>query len=118
VSRGTFVIRNGELVEKGGPLDIRPVPARSHLPSPMLNMDSIGDLRSMADGKIYSSKSALRRGYKAAGVVEMGSDAPRSAPAPKRERITKDDIGRAIQKVKQGYKPAPLETESSTSWQE
>jgi hypothetical protein len=85
-ARGTFVIRNGELVEKGGPLDVRPVPARSHLRCPMVNMDSIGDLRSMADGKLNSSKSALRRGYKNASVVELGSDAPttRAAAAPAR----------------------------------
>lgn len=115
MSRGTFVIRNGELVEKGGPLDIRPRPARSHLPAPMLQMDSIGDLQSQADGKFYSSKSALRRGYKEAGVVEVGNDAPMT-PRDNSKRITKAEVGEALRKVKSGYKPAPLQKESDTSW--
>lgn len=114
--RGTFVIRNGELVEKGGPRDVRPAPARSHLPAPMLNMDSMGDLKSMVDGKFYSSKSALRRGYKAAGMVEVGSDAP-TRTLDNSSRITKNEIGEAYRKVKAGYKPKPLERESSISWQ-
>lgn len=114
--RGTFVIRNGELVEKGGPFDIRPRPARSLLPAPMLNMDSIGDLRSMADGKVYSSKSALRRGYKAAGVVEVGGEAPTRTLDNSRP-VTKNEVGEAYRKVRAGYKPKPLESESSTAWQ-
>jgi len=115
-NRGTFVFRNGALVEKGGPLDRRPAPARSHLPAPMLNMDSIGDLRSMADGRVYSSKSALRRGYKAAGVVEVGDQAP-TRTLDNSRRITKNEIGEAYRKVRAGYKPKPLESESSTAWQ-
>lgn len=115
MSRGTFVIRNGELVEKGGPLDIRPPVARSHLPTPMLQMDSMPDIQSHADGKHYSSKSALRRGYKDKGVVELGNDAPMT-PRDNSKRITKAEIGAAIRKVKAGYRPAPLVPESDTSW--
>ena len=108
--RGTFVFRNGELVEKGGPLDIRPVAARSHLPTPYVIGDHLPDVLSHADGKVYSSKSAMRKGYKAAGVVELGNDAPRTTPQSTSDRITKREIREALQKVKAGYRPAPLET--------
>lgn len=35
-----------------------------------------GELRNMADGKMYDSKSEYRKSLKAHGMVEMGSDAP------------------------------------------
>jgi hypothetical protein len=105
---GTFVYRNGELVEKhlAGPLFGKG--PRSGLPTPMIISDGT-EVRSMGDGKIYTSKSALRRSYKEQGFVELGNDAPRTRgtiakPDPKA------DLVEALQKVKQGYKPPPLET--------
>ena len=107
--RGTFVYRNGECVEKYGPLDVREPPARSHLPTPYVIGDTLPDLVGMHDGKHYSSKSALRKSYKASGLVELGNDAPvthasNAKPAPK------NDVIDAYRKVRDGYKPAPLET--------
>lgn len=110
MTRGTFVMRAGRLVAKHGPEDIRPAPARSALPAPMLNLDTMGALKSMVDGQTYDSKAALRASYRAAGVEEVGNDAPREATAPGRPAVTSADVGEAFQMVRQGYKPAPLDT--------
>lgn len=53
---------------------------RSDLPCPMLIMDTIDPVQSMADGNFYTSKQALRRTYRADGnpqgkeFVEVGND--------------------------------------------
>lgn len=72
------------------PHNCRPeAPQRSDLPMPMISFDTMeGGVQSQVDGKIYTSKSALRRSYKAAGVVEVGND-------PQRHRkFTKPPIDR------------------------
>lgn len=58
-------------------IDWRPLPpvekpirhrgARSGFPCPMVIRDNIDGLQSMADGRVYDSKSALRRSYTADG---------------------------------------------------
>ena len=103
--RGTFVYRGGELVEKGGPLDVRLPVAASHLPRPYVISDQLPDLRGMHDGKFYDSKSKLRRSYRAAGVIELGSDAPTTPAPPQRKRVTRNDVGEAYRKVRDGYRP-------------
>lgn len=108
--RCSFVMRGGRLVEKYGSEDIRPRLARSHLPAPMVIRDGNDGVRSMVDGRIYDSNSALRASYRAAGVEEVGNDAPTVATAPERPPVTAADVGEAYQMVRQGYKPAPLET--------
>ncbi|WP_278368654.1 hypothetical protein [Acetobacter orientalis] len=53
---------------------------RSNLPCPMLITDTIEPMQSMADGKFYTSKHALRRTYRADGnpqgkeFIEVGND--------------------------------------------
>lgn len=79
----SWVYRNGEIVEKGGPLDIRPEPQRSDLPIPFVASDTMDPVQSMLDGRMYTSKAALRATYKAAGVVEVGNDPARLRPKPK-----------------------------------
>lgn len=121
MSRETFVFRNGELVEKYGPMDVRPVAPRSALPAPMYICDHMPAAQSMVDGRTYESKSAMRAGYREAGAregtryVEIGNEAP-PAPSGVRDKITRDEIGSAFQKVRDGYKPAPLQTEGNDSW--
>jgi hypothetical protein len=51
-------------------------PNRSDLPSPGLISDQHEPFLSMADGKVYDSKSAYRRTLKAKGLTEVGNDAP------------------------------------------
>jgi hypothetical protein len=57
--RGSWVYRNGELVEKGGPKDVRLAPPRSSLPCPMIMSDAMPACEHV-DGKFYDSKSAYR----------------------------------------------------------
>ena len=77
---------------------------RSELSAPMIIKDEIGAVQSQLTGKIYDSKSGLRKEYKAHGVTEIGNEAPVNN-APKRPQISKDDIGKAIHMVKNGYRP-------------
>lgn len=73
-------------------------PARSNLPMPMLARDQMDPVQSQLDGKLYDSKSALRRTYKQAGVVEVGNDPARLRPPPKPKQ---DEAGvrRTIEKA-------------------
>jgi len=71
----------------------------------MLIRDTIDPTRSMADGQIYTSKAALRAGYRAKGMIEVGNE-PMARTAPATQEITRDDIERAYSQVAQGYKPA------------
>lgn len=64
--------------------------AQSGLSCPRIMSDTMDPVKSMLDGKLYDSKSALRSTYKAAGVVEVGNDssvtAPKLQPKPKPDR--------------------------------
>ena len=90
----------------------RPQGKRSNLPMPMVCFDTIeGGVESMVDGKIYTSKSALRRSYKAAGVVEVGNDPQRFAKKqrPKIDRRqVKESLEKAAAKVARGDVSAHL----------
>ncbi len=66
---------------------IRSPPAhRSALPCPMLITDSIEPTQSMADGKFYTSKTALRRTYRPEGnpqgveYIEVGNNQDPTIP--------------------------------------
>ena len=59
-------------------------------------------LKSMADGKMYDSKSAYRKSLKAQGLVELGNDAPSTCEEPEYkicEKELKRDIAEAIQQL-------------------
>lgn len=96
MNRGTWVYRNGRLVEKGGPLDVRMASARSDMPCPMLISDSM-ELTEHVDGRFYSSKSTYRRVTKAHGLIEVGND-PGRFNRPKRPDRDKG-IDQAIDKA-------------------
>lgn len=91
---------------------------RSHLAAPFFIKDEMGAVQSQLTGKIYDSKSGLRKEYKSYGVTEIGNDKP-DVKAPPRPKVTKNDIGEAINKVRQGYRPnaeaAPI-TATQTGW--
>lgn len=64
---------------------------RSDLAAPIIVRDTI-ELKSMADGKTYTSKRALRKSYREQGFVEMGNQRPkRKKPSrkPVRETVEK-----------------------------
>ena len=70
----------------------------------MIIRDDMPAIKSMASGKMYDSKSAIRAEYKSRGLVELGNDVP-DIKQPERPKITKEEIGAAIQKVRDGYRP-------------
>lgn len=70
--------------------------------------------RSMADGKVYTSKSAMRRSYRASGnpqgvhYDEVGNDPARfrqPTPAKPDERGIKDAVDRAFARFERGERP-------------
>jgi len=73
--------------------------ARSDLPMPMIKLDTTEPLTSMADGKVYTSKAAMRESYKPGGnpqgmeYIEVGDDrsfvnpTPKAMPRPDRQAI-------------------------------
>jgi|SRR5215831_5803476 len=66
--------------------------------------DTIDGTWHPADGKYYDSKSNFRRTTKSRGMVEVGTEKQQD----RRDFGTGDirrDIGEAIQKVNQGYRP-------------
>jgi hypothetical protein len=51
---------------------------QGELKAPMIIGDSMKALRSQASGKIYDSKSSLRREYRDLGMIEVGNDVPKT----------------------------------------
>lgn len=99
MSRATYVLRNGKLVEKASAPPLRAVHVISDTMSPTVHM---------ADGKTYESKSAFRRRTKASGCIEVGNEklVPKTVEFSNAERV--DAIKRAIDQHEQGYRPPPL----------
>lgn len=80
--------------------------------------DTIGDTWHPADGKHYDSKSNFRRATKSRGMVEVGTE----KQVDRRDFGSGDisrDIGEAIRKVNQGYRPHTEAARfSSDGWQD
>ena len=72
---------------------------RSHLPSPHLIRDQTDPFKSMADGKLYDSKSAYRRTLKDRGLVELGNDAPVTPPKPEMKTTRREVLHRQLADV-------------------
>jgi hypothetical protein len=81
--------------------------ARSSLPAPMVISDTIEPVKSMADGKYYSSKAALRSTYKPSGnpqgisYVEVGNET--ASIGSKSKRDSKKEINESLQKALARY---------------
>lgn len=79
--------------------------ARSRLPSPMVISDHIEPTQSMADGRYYESKSAIRAATKRGGFVEVGNDTswkkPRARSKPDRKQI-KETLEKATARYERG----------------
>jgi hypothetical protein len=102
----SWIIRGDRLIERDSPEDIatRLSTPRSGFPAPKIVRDTMGAVRSMQDGKVYDSRSALYRSYRAAGlrIVEKGE--PIEALNPMSD-MRNSDVLKAIGKVKGGCKP-------------
>lgn len=72
---------NYKLIDWSKPLTVerkpQVAPARSFLPCPHIIGDVMEPVQSMASGKYYESKSAIRAEYKRLGMVEIGNDPSR-----------------------------------------
>jgi hypothetical protein len=75
----------------------------------MVISDTMSALRCMADGKMYESKSQMSAVHKARGYIEVGNEIEATmkvaARKPERPRVTKAEVAKALDKVKQGYRP-------------
>lgn len=73
---------------------------RSDLKAPGLILDTMQEVRSQLDGKVYDSKAALRRTYKQAGVVEVGNDSSVTDPKPyKRPKLDRKAVSNSVEKA-------------------
>jgi len=96
--RERYVYRNGELVNV---MDLEfEESKRSPLGAPMIISDNMAPIRSMADGKMYDSKSSYERGVRATGCRVVGNDRLESTTTavPRAGH----DIKRAIDQLKAG----------------
>ena len=62
---------------------------QGELCAPMVITDGMRAVQSMTDGKMYDSKSALRKEYRRAGVIEVGNDVPTKKASLSRDEKTK-----------------------------
>lgn len=80
-----------------------PPPARSSLPAPRLVSDQIEPVQCQATGVWHDSKSALRAGYKAAGVIEKGNDKRPAWKMPRTpKQVIRDTVKKALARVERG----------------
>ena len=74
--------------------------ARSDLPCPQIISDEMPPTQSMADGKIYTSKSGIEAATRRAGCVTVGND--KREPF-KRKKPTRDEIKATVEKAAARY---------------
>jgi len=103
-------------------IDWRPLPpvdkpirqrgARSGFPCPMVIRDSMDDIQSMADGRVYDSKSALRRSYTADGNPQGrdyqeigGTEIEPAGRASVDKKALRDAVDKAMHDVETGQIP-------------
>jgi len=58
---------------------------RASVAAPMIICDGL-EVKSMVDGKVYTSKAALRASYRQAGVIEVGNEVQKPPPRVKPDR--------------------------------
>lgn len=96
--RTTYVIRNGEFVEKPS----------TYTDAPQIITDEMPPTRHMGNGKYYTSKKKFRQATKEAGCVEIGNESPLTTPRKPVEldrRRRREDIKRAIGDLRDGRAP-------------
>lgn len=73
--------------------------SQGQLCAPMVITDGMPALQSQTDGRLYDSKSNLRREYRRAGVIEVGNDVPTQRPKADKTALRKARraaIGKAL----------------------
>ncbi len=69
MTRTTYVLRAGELVDKRSA-----APLHAGAAAPMIRTDGMAPVRSMADGRIYESRSGYYASVRAAGCEIVGDE--------------------------------------------
>lgn len=70
-----------------------------------------------ADGKEYDSRSDYDAVTKSRGLLEIGdADLSKAIGPNEADASIKADVIEAVQKVSQGYKPAPVEGNGTEGW--
>lgn len=91
-----------------GPRPQRARGPRSELPGPMVISDVMPETQCMANGKHYTSKSAMRKAHQALGYTEVGNDKRERFQRPKVDRQKlKDSIHKAKARVERGERSRP-----------
>ncbi len=86
-----------------------PTAGRSALPCPILLKPFDEPVQSMADGKWYTSKTALAASHRRAGAIEIGNEEIRNvAPEPDTTQ-RRQDIKRAVHDVLTGNIPPEIQ---------
>jgi hypothetical protein len=93
MARETYVLRDGKLVTKAEAYAM----AAGDRSGPFVISDSMDPIRSMADGRMYDSKSAYYRSVRAAGCEIVGNDTASLRHRPTELPRVAPDIARAIQ---------------------
>jgi hypothetical protein len=100
MSRATYVLRGGELVEKH-----LAEPLHDGAAAPFVRADGMDAVKSMADGKVYDSKSAYYASVRRAGCEIVGDDRGGFGPRPEyRPQNIGQDIKRSIEQLRAGYR--------------
>ncbi|HEY5412541.1 MAG TPA: hypothetical protein VIJ94_17625 [Caulobacteraceae bacterium] len=69
MTRTTYVLRGGELIDKRSAL-----PLHAGAAAPMIRADGMAPVRSMADGRVYESRSGYYASVRAAGCEIVGDE--------------------------------------------
>lgn len=94
--REVYVYRDGKLVPKSQAIPL-------NAPSHSIITDSMPETWHPADGKHYESKSRFRRVTRAHGCTEVGNE--RQTDRRQFDRNAREDVRRAVEMVRQGYRP-------------
>ncbi len=84
-------------------------------PRIMLKTDSMPAIRSMADGRMYDSKSRYRADLKARGLEEIGNERVDTRPREPTEAEIAQEIATAYDQVEAGHK-AELPSRPPEQW--
>ena len=76
---------------------------RSSLPMPMLNLDTMPPTMHTMTGQMMDTRSEFRKVTKALNGIEVGNE--KLKHDFKEDKITKTEILKNVEKLKQGYKP-------------
>lgn len=113
MARGTYVMRDGQLVPKHLAPPLQRRGPRSDLPRPMVISDTLHDVVHPATGERYSSKKKFRDETRARGLTEVGNeDFPvRQLPteAETRQEIQRE-IAEAYNAIEQGAEVEPVKS--------